>query len=89
VEPIRTHAGQWVLWEVATGQQIVRWPVDAQGMVASGEYRLAPPDGVTPELPPAPPAVAGAPPTLPPGTTTTIASGQPLESKRVVGKKRE
>lgn len=89
--PITTPTGQWVLWDVATGQQLTRWPVDAQGMVASGEYTLTPPEGITPEVPAAPPAFAAPPAQLPPGTSTPAdaSPGRAMEIKRTRGKKPE
>jgi hypothetical protein len=38
----KTAQGKVRLWSVKTGEEIERWPVDAQGMVASGEYSPTP-----------------------------------------------
>ena len=35
--------GKVTLYHVETGEAIERWPVDARGMVAHGEYTLEPP----------------------------------------------
>lgn len=36
--------GKWVLYNVATGTAIERWPVDAREILAGGEYTLANPN---------------------------------------------
>lgn len=44
-DPIKTSQGKVVLWERASGQRLERWPVDARGMVAQGDYTFEPPAG--------------------------------------------
>jgi hypothetical protein len=64
--PERTQFGKWVLYERTTGTRLERWPVDARGMLESGDYADAPVTGavaapaaaaVDAETPP--PAVGG------------------------------
>lgn len=43
--PERTPLGQVIVYERETGTKVVRWPVDAVGMVKSGEYSTIPPGG--------------------------------------------
>ena len=43
--PKRTPTGKWVIYEVATGQQVERWPVDARRMIECGEFSAEPPEG--------------------------------------------
>jgi hypothetical protein len=77
-----------VLWEVATGRQVTRWPVDARGMLACGEYTTTPPDGVQPDIPAPPPAAVTAPAPPVPGMSTAAdaSPGRPMEVKRTRGK---
>lgn len=39
----RTPEGKVVLFRISTGERFVRWPVDAQDMLASGDYTTDPP----------------------------------------------
>ena len=41
--PVRTPEGKQVIYRVSTGEPFVRWPVDAQRMLETGEYTAAPP----------------------------------------------
>lgn len=57
----RTSEGKAVIYERSTGQAIERWPVDARGMIESGEYTadthdqaIAPAASVTPPAPSVP-----------------------------------
>lgn len=59
--PIKTPEGKWVVFEVATGKQLERWPVDAKHLVADPAYSYAPPEGVEPQVDPGPPTHVGAP----------------------------
>lgn len=40
--PDRTPVGKWVIYN-QDGDAVERWPVDAKGMVASGEFSAQPP----------------------------------------------
>lgn len=40
--PNRTQEGKWAIFRVSDGQRFERWPIDAKGMVASGEYSHEP-----------------------------------------------
>lgn len=51
--PERTPEGKWVLYHGTTGQRIERWPVDARGMLVSGDYLAAPAPAVAEEVAPA------------------------------------
>lgn len=42
--PTRTPEGKWQLYSVSTGELKSAWPVDARGMLASGEFTATPPD---------------------------------------------
>jgi len=57
-KPQRTPEGKWAIYHAVTGQRIDRWPVDARGMLATGEYTATPPAG-TPGLPPVSPTERG------------------------------
>ena len=59
--PTKTPEGMWVVFDVRTGAQLDRWPVDAKILVANGTHSFEAPEGVEPKLPPAPPRHVGAP----------------------------
>ena len=40
--PERTPEGKQVIYTVSTGQRVVRWPVDARSMLATGAYTTDP-----------------------------------------------
>lgn len=40
--PVHTPSGKWILYSRISGQRLERWPVDARGMLASGEYTADP-----------------------------------------------
>lgn len=60
---IKTPEGKWVVFEVSTGKQLERWPVDAKTLVADGTYSLTAPDGVEPKVDDGPPEHVGVPKT--------------------------
>jgi hypothetical protein len=57
-KPQRTPEGKWAIYHAVTGQQIERWPVDARGMLATGEYVSEPPSKAQ-ALPPVSPEDRG------------------------------
>ena len=59
--PYVTPEGKWLLWDVATGQQLERWSVDAKILLHNGTHVSEPPAGVEPQLPPGPPAAVQPP----------------------------
>jgi hypothetical protein len=64
----RTPDGKWVLFRVATGERLERWPVDARPLIATGEYTTDPLPG--------PDAL---PVTVAPGSATALPPALPLE----------
>lgn len=61
--PIKTPDGKWVVFRVATGEQLERWPVDARHLVTDPAYSLTAPDGVVPKVAAPPPQHVGVPQT--------------------------
>lgn len=62
----RTPDGKWTLYQVATGQAVVCWPVDGRLLLASGEYTADTPNGErAPAASVAPVPDAGLPALLP------------------------
>ncbi len=51
----KTVDGKWLLFD-KKGEQFERWPIDAKGMLKTGEFSLEPPEGVEPRLPAALPS---------------------------------
>ena len=47
----RDREGRWLIWSVATGERLARWPVDAKGMVTSGEFSFEAPVGAVIPVP--------------------------------------
>lgn len=45
--PDRTPEGKVVLYSVATGERLERWPVDARGMLGTGDYTMKEPASST------------------------------------------
>jgi hypothetical protein len=47
LEPFaRTADGMAIVYHRTTGEQFIRWPIDAREMIESGHYSAAPPKGV-------------------------------------------
>ena len=58
---LKTIEGKWVLFAVATGQQVEHWPVDAKLLLQLGSHTAEPPAGVDVVPPPTVPKYVGAP----------------------------
>ncbi len=57
----KTSEGKWVVFDASTGEQMERWPIDAQLALKNGEITLEAPEGVTVSEPVAPPRAVGVP----------------------------
>ena len=57
----KTSEGKWVVFSTSTGEQMERWPVDANVGLANGEYTLEAPEGVEVKEPVMPPKAVGVP----------------------------
>lgn len=73
--PERTPAGKWVLYEVATGRRVERWPVDGRQMIETGGHTATPPDG---HIAPAATVAPGSSTVLPPELPAEHSPGVPL-----------
>jgi hypothetical protein len=95
--PTRTPEGKWVLYDRVTGERLVRWPVDARGMLESGGYTAESPDGAEPSAAPehVAPSIPAPPYEHPLGvapvltTAETASPGQPMSVTRSSGKPRD
>ena len=57
----KTSEGKWVVFDASTGEQMERWPIDAQLALKNGEVTLDAPEGVAVKEPFMPPRSVGVP----------------------------
>ena len=57
----KTSEGKWVVFDASTGEQMERWPIDAQLALKNGEVTLEAPEGVEVTEPVLPPKHVGVP----------------------------
>ena len=72
-KPESTREGMVIIYEVATGKQRTRWPVDAQAMVRCGEFSYTPPESGE--------AVAEVEPPVPAGVRTSETARFPKDRR--------
>jgi hypothetical protein len=74
--PQRTPEGKWRVYDKETGAYLDRWPIDARGLLATGDYVDEPPEGSEP-APQATPEQRG----IVEGEGTPLIPGRDLEQK--------
>ena len=62
---LTTSEGKWILFDAETGKQCEFWPIDGRTLLELGSHTAEPPAGVEVVAPPAPPAHAMPPQSVP------------------------